>query len=184
MDLPDPVMNHCGTCTLCCKVMGVKGDVRGVPLKKPRAGWCEHCEIGVGCKVYDDRPVACRTFRCSWLEGREDGHDVPDELRPDRCGVVFAPTTSETACSAHMDRNKPDAWKRGAAAAWIQRIVAAGISVTLDYGDLAEVKTVLRPAGDISASPMLQRGRQGKIVAQRVRFTPPDKDGMQFSIPE
>ncbi len=164
--------NHCGICVLCCKLMGVKGEVRGVPINKPRAGWCQHCQIGVGCKVYDDRPEPCRTFRCLWLEGREEGVEMPDELRPDRCGVVFAPTTNETACSAHMDKNKPDAWKRGAAAAYIQRIVAAGISVTLDYGDLAEVKTVL------------ERGRGGKVIAKKVRFTPPDKDGMQFSIPE
>jgi Fe-S-cluster containining protein len=164
-------MNHCGSCTMCCKVLGVKGEVRGVPLKKPRAGWCEHCDIGKGCKVYEDRPEVCSTFECMWLSARKQGIEVPDELRPDRGGVVFAPSTSDNAFSAHMDSYKPDAWKRGAAYEWIKLLVRAGVIVTLDYGDYSELKTILRKY-------------KGKMVAQKVRFTPPDKDGLQWNVVE
>ena len=162
-------VNHCGSCTLCCKVLGVTGEVRGVPLKKERAGWCEHCAIGKGCKVYTDRPTVCAEFECLWLQGRKRGEPVPDELRPDRCGVVFAPSTNSNAIGAHMDANKSEAWKRGVALEWVRKLVAAGLYVTLDYGDYAEVKTVLRREGN-------------KVVALRKRFSPPDKDGMQWTL--
>lgn len=29
--------------------------------------WCQHCDIGKGCKIYEQRPVECRDFTCGWL---------------------------------------------------------------------------------------------------------------------
>ena len=53
----------CGSCTLCCKVVGV------AELKKPADVWCGHCNKAKGCKIYDTRPQECRTFYCLFLLG-------------------------------------------------------------------------------------------------------------------
>lgn len=42
---------------------------------------CPNCDVGVGCKIYEDRPTPCRTFECSWLKG-----EVPVEWKPDKVG--------------------------------------------------------------------------------------------------
>src|SRR5882724_2041221 len=62
MSNPD---NKCGTCTMCCKLLFVN------ELKKPKNTWCEHCAIGTGCKVYQDRPASCAGFKCLWLQSQE-----------------------------------------------------------------------------------------------------------------
>src|SRR5579864_65286 len=101
----------CGTCTQCCKFMGISGTLRGRPFKKPAHEWCEQCDIGKGCRVYADRPQACSDFQCLWLQDKLSGPNLmPDELRPDRCRVVFAPTTDETNISVHVDSYRPDDW--------------------------------------------------------------------------
>jgi hypothetical protein len=38
-----------------------------------------------GCGIYAQRPRSCRNWSCLWLKNV----DWDDELRPDRCGVVF-----------------------------------------------------------------------------------------------
>lgn len=70
----------CGTCTLCCKVFGVD------PLNKPRNTWCEHCDIGKGCRIYEDRPDECRSFECLWLQGPDI---IPEEMAPVHTKVIL-----------------------------------------------------------------------------------------------
>jgi hypothetical protein len=51
----------CGSCSLCCKVMGV-------PEVKQRHDWCPHARPGAGgCAIYQHRPERCREFHCLWL---------------------------------------------------------------------------------------------------------------------
>ena len=45
---------------------------------------CQHCS-GSNCTIYEDRPTQCRDFYCLW---RRVG-TMPDQLRPDRTGVMF-----------------------------------------------------------------------------------------------
>jgi hypothetical protein len=80
-EAPAPVAGrHCGGCTECCKVPTI------VELKKPPGVLCEHCQEGVGCRIYDSRPPVCRAFLCGWrhLEVLEDA------WRPDRCGIIVS----------------------------------------------------------------------------------------------
>jgi len=76
----------CGTCTLCCKAVGVQA------LNKAVGSWCPECDRkGGGCRIYDQRPGECRTFSCAWLDGF-----LPDEGdRPDRMKVVVFQDSSE-----------------------------------------------------------------------------------------
>jgi len=160
---------ECGSCTLCCKLVGVRGEVRGVPIKKPRNGWCEHCAVGQGCTVYDDRPKACDEFLCMWRACQGTTSPMQPELRPDRCGVVLAATGDPRVFAAHMDPHKSDAWKRGATWRYLQMIIHLGNSIVLDYGDLAQVKVVLC------------QDARGKIAAKKQKFSLPDDYGVQWS---
>lgn len=69
----------CGSCTACCQVPAIE------VLAKPAGLLCRH-STGVACGIYQDRPEACVRWHCLW---RKIGA-LPDELRPDRSGVMFA----------------------------------------------------------------------------------------------
>ena len=65
----------CGSCTLCCKVVGV------AELKKPADVWCGHCNKAKGCKIYDTRPLECRTFYCLFLLLQNHLQNLPQRYR-------------------------------------------------------------------------------------------------------
>jgi hypothetical protein len=66
---------NCGTCTACCKTHPVQ------EIDKPAGAWCPHCNIGRGCRIYDDRPPSCRDFTCQWLKGTGEDDDRPDKSK-------------------------------------------------------------------------------------------------------
>lgn len=70
----------CGCCTACCTVPAIE------PLAKPADTACVHC-TGLGCSIYEKRPQPCRSFFCAWRRMKE----LPENLRPDKCGVVLMP---------------------------------------------------------------------------------------------
>jgi len=70
---------NCGNCTICCK------DLLIIDTDSPEGEYCKHCEKNVGCKIYSERPEACRIFECCWKQ-MEYAHI---DLRPDNCGVLF-----------------------------------------------------------------------------------------------
>ena len=72
-------VRQCGDCTLCCKLIPVK------ELDKPRSVWCQHCEPGKGCMIYEKRPEECRNWSCQWLY---DG-EMPEEIQPHKVKCVF-----------------------------------------------------------------------------------------------
>lgn len=163
--------NHCGSCTMCCKVMAIGDTFRGEPFRKDHGTWCQHCDVGVGCKVYEDRPETCFRFRCFWLEGKERGLPLPDELRPDRCHVVIAPTDDEMVWAAHVDANRTDAWRGRAIYPWLERAVRAGGKVVITAGRQT-IKTVLFKLPN------------GTVGEARRRFTEPDGEkAIQRHIP-
>lgn len=79
----------CGNCTECCFVCPVEA------LDKPLMTRCDHQREG-GCKIYPDRPGACRHYQCSWLTG-----EFADEHRPDRSGVLFEHTELQDDDGGH-----------------------------------------------------------------------------------
>jgi hypothetical protein len=159
----------CGSCTMCCKLLGIGGDeFRSEPFRKPAGEWCPHCAIGQGCKVYAERPATCRSFQCLYLQGMLRGEPLPPDFRPDRCGVVISPTT-DGQLVASVDPHKIEAWQRGTVAVWLRAAVRAGFRVTISTGP--SLKKLL----------LQKRGRE--IVIEEAEFTPPDDQGMQWSIP-
>lgn len=73
----------CGSCDMCCRVIGV--DDPG--LQKPPGTPClflNSIHDGSGCcGIYNRRPAPCAQYRCMWLD-----HELPDEAAPEHTGVV------------------------------------------------------------------------------------------------
>ena len=88
---------RCGECQACCKLLPMKegreewdtitGTRWARGFHKPANTKCPHQKFGVGCKIYRQRPLCCRTFVCRWLTGQ----DTDDQHRPDRSHCVIDP---------------------------------------------------------------------------------------------
>lgn len=125
----------CGTCTMCCKLLGI------VELKKPRNKWCPHCQVGKGCQIYPDRPPSCVEFSCAWLLDPQ----LPDVLKPDRSKVVmFNLEGKESEIQAHVDPKFPDAWRTGPIGRFLDVAVKCGMRVLLTVGDRRKVMVGVR----------------------------------------
>lgn len=71
---------ECGACVACCEVL----DINAPTLKKPAGQLCVNC-TGAGCAIYEQRPKICATWFCAWRRVPA----LPEELRPDKIGVMF-----------------------------------------------------------------------------------------------
>lgn len=68
----------CGECTACCKTHFVE------EIKKIRGDWCKHCDIGKGCRIYQNRPESCSNYSCDWLHNPK----IEERFRPDKIKIV------------------------------------------------------------------------------------------------
>ena len=85
---------ECGDCNLCWKLPNIDNS----KFKKDYT-WCKHCEIGLGCKIYSDRPKMCKDFVCAWLLGLTPEEMAENERlwREENDATTQAkPTTSAT----------------------------------------------------------------------------------------
>jgi hypothetical protein len=137
-------------------------------LDKPAGVWCKHCAVGVGCKIYEQRPALCVDFKCLWLQSQERELDErqPLELRPDKCKVVFSPTTKDGLFAAMVMPGSPDAWRKGPAARLIALMIKNGLRVV---------------AGLPASTTKVMIDQYGE---RDVKLTEPDENGMQWSIDE
>lgn len=120
----------CGSCTLCCKVMRIE------EIDKPRGEWCPTCDPRAGCRAYEQRPESCRAFECVWLQSQSrPGSALPAELRPDRCRVVMTVRTDGAGLLLHVDPDRPDAHRRGAVAALVERVIRRSEVVIVACGE-------------------------------------------------
>ena len=92
----------CGSCTLCCKLLEI------AELEKPVNRWCDLCDVGKGCRAYDDRPLSCRSFHCGYLVLPQlDGAWYPAAAR---LVVCVDPDVKKIFIAVNPDR--PLAWRR------------------------------------------------------------------------
>jgi hypothetical protein len=101
---PTPRGRSCGTCALCCKLVGI------AELNKPMNQWCPHCLKHSGCKIYDSRPNECRTFNCDWLINAKVG----DEWQPMRSKMVLRLVIDGNISKlvVHVDPGAPLSWRK------------------------------------------------------------------------
>jgi hypothetical protein len=109
---------ECGTCTLCCKTMGVD------EIAKPRGQWCPHCAVGKGCNIYHDRPGECRSFNCTWLVDEQLG----PEWKPEKSKIVLIADGDNNRITAYVDIAAPEAWRRQPYFEQLQQMMRAGLA--------------------------------------------------------
>ena len=98
-------VKQCGQCSECCRIL----SVAEIGLKAYEGCKFRRTVIhaaGPCCAIYARRPHSCRTWSCGWLKSP----DLPDELRPDRCGFVI---------DEHMDLVVKDGKDADAAQIWV-----------------------------------------------------------------
>ena len=93
----------CGSCTLCCKVLGVTA------VDKPQHVWCRHCTVGEGCAIHAERPQMCRDFYCMYVM---NGSGLGEHWLPARSHMVLCSVPSVPRIEVHVDDSVPDAWRK------------------------------------------------------------------------
>jgi len=130
---------ECSGCTLCCKLMNV------VEKNKPSGVWCDDCICGVGCSSYDTRPKECADFLCMWAQMDK----VSEDLRPDKCGVVFE-KISDRLIHGTVDQNSNRLSE--VAISQVNEFINQGFSV------------VLRVAGTMQNALILAKGHTKEMI--------------------
>jgi hypothetical protein len=127
-------MFNCDGCTLCCKFMGVD------ELHKPGNVWCQHCQIGEGCTIYETRPNSCRVYECVWLKTQALENPIPLELRPDKSRVVIGTANQGEDLILYVGPDRPDAWQSRGFGKFISDLQKRGVNFTVRCGE--EVKNL------------------------------------------
>lgn len=138
----------CGPCTLCCTVIGVEFAPRPEPRKEPHEK-CRHCKGG-GCAIYDDRPDACRGFKCAWLFTQRHSTPLPRELRPDQTKCVI-----ELNSAGHfiVHPKYPSVWRKEPIYSYLVSKVRGGVVIINMPDDSAHLLLL-----DGSTKPMQRIG--------------------------
>jgi len=126
-------VRECGNCTLCCTLLGVHA------LQKKANEDCIHCDVGIGCKIYNTRPKECSDFDCLWLAGH-----APDYLKPSKTHVVLSSlkrdlekmglSTDNNMILVYPDPNYPDAHKKGDMRMFLNDLLAHGVELIIIAG--------------------------------------------------
>lgn len=94
-----PLGRSCDGCTMCCKLMRVE--------EKPPMQWCQHCAIGEGCTIYEQRPRECRTFHCGYLRMPE----LNEAWRPSNSKIVVAIGPGDKRLVVMVDPSRRGQWR-------------------------------------------------------------------------
>lgn len=158
-------MAECGSCTMCCKLLGVE------ELKKPAFQWCQHCAVGKGCRIYADRPPTCAEYECLYRTAPAGTKLSDPALRPDRCKVVIAGTTNPHVISAHVDPGYRDAWQKEPVYTLLKNLAEGGIRVVITWDNRPEKISLMGVA-------------PGVVRKERILMSEPDEKGMQWFYPK
>ncbi len=120
----------CGSCTMCCKLMGIKA------IDKPKNKTCSNCIAGVGCSIYSDRPQECKSFRCIWLQTQELGpaRRMTEAMRPDKSKIILHTTPDEKGIVAKVDPGFPMAWQESDVTA-VLSVLSMSLLVLIEAGN-------------------------------------------------
>lgn len=91
---------------MCCRLLTIE------ELEKPAGLLCDH--YAGGCAIYEDRPDACRGFRCIWLKSERlaPGSRLGPEWRPDRANFMMYTEQDGRRLNVIVDPAHSLAWKR------------------------------------------------------------------------
>ena len=155
---------ECGTCTMCCKVMGIK------EIEKPSGQWCPHCLPGRGCAIYQDRPGECRSFMCDWLQAEALG----PEWKPEKSKIVLVSRYHRMV--AYVDPATPTAWKKSPYLERLMALMRVGLPDNrLVYVSVAERYTLLLPDRFEELGPL---ANDDEVLLKMVRTA----TGMEYQV--
>ena len=92
----------CDGCTLCCRLLRIES------LQKERLVECRHCDPGVACRIYADRPSACAEFYCTYRYSPELG----EEWKPSHCHMVLNYDPGRQRVNVSVDPEFAGQWRR------------------------------------------------------------------------
>lgn len=107
---------QCGDCSLCCKVLGIP------ELEKPKDSWCANFTAGIGCRIYERRPLSCRNFSCRWL----DDPTMGPEWKPSSCKMVVG--SRPGLFVVHVDPAVSQPWRAEPFLSVLKRLSAQGLN--------------------------------------------------------
>jgi hypothetical protein len=166
--LPPPVKRSCGTCTLCCQLIGV------AELGKKSFQDCVYRRGvlhagGPGCGIYAGRPRSCAAWACMWLRG--DPKDWPEAERPDRVGFVVDELADliringedTPAAQIWVSAGHDDDWGRDPAHAIIHALINKGLAVLWRLHPGTHGITFARVDGQLQRSPVTEFVRDERL---------------------
>jgi hypothetical protein len=111
---------------MCCKIFSIE------EISKHGAYWCPHCNVGVGCRIYDQRPTTCRSFQCGYLVEPE----LDEQWKPSVSHLVIFSTAAYL--DIHVDPKRSDAWRRepyySSIKQWTKEALEVGAQVRVFVG--------------------------------------------------
>lgn len=107
-------------------------------LGKPANTWCQHCNKGNGCAIYEIRPDSCRQYECLWLRTQRLEKPLPENLRPDRSHVVIGTLNEGNEIVLYVRPEQRNAWKAPSFAPALGLFISRGIPVYMSCNDQLE----------------------------------------------
>lgn len=128
-------MQDCVGCGMCCYIPEIP------ELDKECYSECSKCSDDRLCLSYDQRPEACKSYKCYWAV-----NDLSDNLRPDKCGVMFEKVENFPIYAAFLLPHRPEAWEEPNVLGIIELLISQGNSVVIGNGPNKQI-LVLTPIG-------------------------------------
>lgn len=156
----------CGGCTACCRAFHAGDRPDEQHIAKAKGELCRLCLEGVGCSAYAARPASCVGYNCLWRQCSGMG----EELRPDRCGVIFDAGQLNTPVGV-VRATLVDALKLEAAdeevGGWLRTLSRAGIPFVHDFAG-SFVFSFRATDADAWAQSVLPDGRRATSFYQPI----------------
>lgn len=118
-------MNRCGDCDMCCYIPRIQAL-----NKKPDTLCDNYCPMKKHCKIYKDRPSECSEFDCMWLQS-----GAHEDLRPDKCGVMFEKISDDLIYGTQDPRQEPS----NLGMAQVDQFNKQNFSVVINYKGKKEI---------------------------------------------
>jgi thiol-disulfide isomerase/thioredoxin len=161
---------HCGSCSLCCKILIIAEEPEKNFKDKPWNTWCPHCKPGNavgGCTRHEDQPEACSAFQCVWYQShqRNDVPSMPMSMKPQVSHIILIQSQEDyNVIFAFCDLAYPRAWHEEPMRSYLIRLAETGIvTVIVVLGRKRYLMTKGRPNVELTEDQLVELADGSKI---------------------